>query len=68
VLQFRGGHFRVSCDPPQSDNLVEQGLIRRARGDEALRVMLEHIRALAAELDETERGEPRLSEALGGLT
>jgi hypothetical protein len=70
VLHLRGGHFRVSWgtyDPPQSDNLVEQGAHTTSAPDEAVQLMLEHIRALADEPDEAVRIEPRLRDALHEL-
>jgi hypothetical protein len=67
VLHLQGGHFRVawgSCDPPQSDNFVEQGARTTSVPKEALEMMIEHIRRLADEPDEVGRVEPRLRQAL----
>ncbi len=67
VLHLSGGHFRVAwggCDPPQSDNFLEQGAHTTSVQEEAIGLMLEHIRELADEPDEVERVEPRLRDAL----
>ena len=67
VLHLSGGHFRVAwgaCDPPQSDNFLEQGTHTTSVRDEAITVMLQHVRELAEEPDEVERVEPRLRAAL----
>ena len=67
VLHLRGGHFRVAwgtCDPPQSDNFQEQGAETSSVLEEAIKLLLEHIRAQSEAPDEVERVEPRLREAL----
>ncbi len=67
VLHVRGGHFRVawgSCDPPQSDNFVEQGAQTCSVLEEAIKLLLDHVRAQSDAPDEVERVEPRLREAL----
>ena len=67
VLHIRGGRFRVAwgaCDPPQSDNFLEQGAETTSVLEEAIKLLLEHIRAQSEAPDEVERVEPRLREAL----
>ena len=69
VLRLTGGHFRVAwgaCDPPQSDNFLEQGAHTTSVREEAIRLMLHHIQESADETDEVERVEPRLRDALRG--
>jgi hypothetical protein len=67
VLHMRGGHFRVAwgtCDPPQSDNFLEQGAKTTSELAEAVKLLLEHVRAQSETPDEVERVELRLREAL----
>jgi hypothetical protein len=67
VLHMHGGHFRVAwgtCDPPQSDNFLEQGAQTTSLLEEATRLFLEHVRELSDAPDEVDRVEPRLREAL----
>jgi hypothetical protein len=67
VLHLSGGHFRVAwagCDPPQSDNFLEESAHTTSVPDEAIALMLQHVRKLAEEPDEVERVEPRLRAAL----
>jgi hypothetical protein len=67
VLHMRGGHFRVAwgtCDPPQSDNFQEDGAETTSVLEEAIKVLLDHVRELSDAPDEVERVEPRLRDAL----
>ena len=67
VLHMRGGHFRVAwgtCDPPQSDNFQEDGAQTTSVLEEAIKLLLDHVRALSDAPDEVDRVEPRLREAL----
>ncbi len=67
VLHVRGGHFRVAwgiCDPPQTDNFVEQGAQTTSVLEEAITLFLEHVGAQSEAPDEVEHVEPRLREAL----
>jgi hypothetical protein len=67
VLRMHGGHFRVAwgtCDPPQSDNFLELGARTTSVREDAVKLLLERIRAQSEAPDEVERVEPRLREAL----
>ncbi len=69
TLRYQGGQFRVAwgvCDPPRSDNVVEQGQHTTTVADQAVDLMLQHIGILAAEPDEVSRVEPRLRDILAG--
>jgi hypothetical protein len=71
VLHMRGGHFRVAwgtCDPPQSDNFLEQGAETTSVLEEAIELLLQHVRTRSEAPDEVERVEPRLREALREAT
>lgn len=67
TLRQRAHRWRVEWgyrDPPGSDNYLQQGAYETSVGEEAVRWMLDRIRALSIEPDEVERVAPRLREAL----
>ncbi len=66
-LYERSGHWTVewgTCDPPKSQHYVQAGKHETSVRDEAVDLMLQHIREVAPEPDEVERVRPRLAEAL----
>ncbi len=74
-LQSRAGHWRVEWgyrDPPGSDTYLAQGEHETSVRDDAVRRLLDHVRALSNEPGEVEQLAQKLSRALaqaeaGGL-
>lgn len=57
-LRQRAGHFRVEWgyrDPPGGDHYIERGHHETSVEDEAVRLMLEHVRSLSDEPHDAEQ-------------
>lgn len=66
-LQSRAGHWRVEWgyrDPPSSDTYLPRDEHKTSVREEAVRWLLDHVRAISEEPGEVDRLEERLRAAL----
>ena len=67
VLRRHAGHWRVAWgyrDPPGGDNYLEQGHRETSVRDEAVRLMLAHVRSLSTEPHDAIQLEQDLRDAM----
>ncbi len=69
-LRFRAGHWQVEWghrDPPGGDKYLERGKHETSVKDDAVRQMLDQVRAMSEEPGEAKRVEAELRDALAAV-